>query len=75
MYADTSNSSSINDFKLLMAQNDFSNWNDGSIWQPKAPIPPSPVDDIKNEFNNDYNDIFDDVPSFDEAMDMMSSVR
>lgn len=80
MYANTANSSSINDFKFLMSQNDFSNWNDGSIWQPKVPTVPInnnrfPVDcNTKPEFN-DYNEIFDDVPSFDEAMDMMSSVR
>jgi hypothetical protein len=57
-----------------MAQNDFSNWNDGTIWQPKAPSSVPQVDNsVRTEFH-DYNEIFDDVPSFDEAMDMMSSV-
>lgn len=84
MYACGTNSSSINDFKLLINQtctNDFSNGNDGGIWQPQLKSHMSSSSsasslagshlgqgDIDLELYN-----YDDIPSFDEAMDMMAS--
>lgn len=88
MYANSANSSSINDFKLLMAQtsiSDFSNWNDGTIWQPRPLSRPlsknsSSTNSLFSQDDTiiqtlDYNDSLDDVPSFDEAMDMMMASR
>ena len=80
MYNTTTNSTSITDFKLLMAQtaaSDFSNWNDGSIWQPRAISHSSSSsdslfsEDESFQLSHDYDENFDDVPSFDEAMDIM----
>ena len=86
MYACNRNSSSINDFKLLMVQtspSDFSNGNDGSIWQPRLKAINSVSNDISSSnslaasHNNSFDEIecydYDDVPSFDEAMDMMAA--
>jgi hypothetical protein len=84
MYANSANSSSINDFKLLMSQtsiNDFSNWNDGTIWQPRALTHNSSSskslfsDNESFHQSDDYDETLDDIPSFDEAMDMMMSSR
>lgn len=86
MYACNKNSSSINDFKLLMVQtsaSDFSNGNDGSIWQPRLRTIGSASTDISGpnqsvaSHNNSFDEIecydYDDIPSFDEAMDMMAA--
>ena len=86
MYACTKNSSSINDFKLLMVQaspNDFSNGNDGSIWQPRlkssesSSMVASNITSAGVSHSNSYDEIecydYDDIPSFDEAMDMMAA--
>lgn len=84
MYANSANSSSINDFKLLMAQtsiNDFTNWNDGSIWQPRnlaqnaSSASSVCSEDDTYEQPHDFDEELDVVPSFDEAMDMMMSSR
>jgi hypothetical protein len=84
MYANSANSSSITDFKLLMSQtsiNDFSNWNDGTIWQPRALTHNSSSsnslfsDNESFQQSHDYDETLDDIPSFDEAMDMMMSSR
>lgn len=87
MYACAKNSSSINDFKLLMVQSsptDFSNGNDGSIWQPRLKSVNSASTNTTSISNsagishsNSFEDIecydYDDIPSFDEAMDMMAA--
>ena len=84
MYANSANSSSITDFKLLMSQtsiNDFSNWNDGTIWQPRALTHNSSSsnslfsDNESFHQSHDYDETLDDIPSFDEAMDLMMSSR
>jgi hypothetical protein len=84
MYANSANSSSITDFKLLMAQtsiNDFTNWNDGSIWQPRNPSNNASSsssicsEDESYEQPHDFDEALDVVPSFDEAMDMMMASR
>ena len=82
MYNNSSNSSSISDFKLLMAQtsaSDFSNWNDGSIWQPRAISHSSTSslfsEDESYQQSHDYDENFDEIPSFDEAMDIMMASK
>ena len=84
MYANSANSSSITDFKLLMAQtsiNDFTNWNDGSIWQPRNLIHSASSsssvcsEEDSYEQPHDFDEALDVVPSFDEAMDMMMASR
>lgn len=84
MYNTTTNSTSITDFKLLMAQtaaSDFSNWNDGSIWQPRAISHSSSStnslfsEDDSFQVSHDYDENFDEIPSFDEAMDMMMASK
>ena len=86
MYACSKNSSSINDFKLLMVQTSpsyFSNGNDGSIWQPRLKSSASSSTCMSSSVSvnatqsNSYDEIdsfdYDDIPSFDEAMDMMAA--
>ena len=84
MYACGQNSSSINDFKLLINQtcsNDFSNGNDGGIWQPqlKSHLSSSSSASSLAGSHLSQGDIdldqynYDDIPSFDEAMDMMAA--
>lgn len=84
MYSCSKNSSSITDFKLLINQtcpNDFSNGNDGGIWQPRLKTQASAStlsSSISGSFASfDGIDLesydYDDIPSFDEAMDMMAS--
>jgi hypothetical protein len=83
MYSCGKNSSSISDFKLLINQtssNEFSNGNDGGIWQPrlKTQTSASSNSSISGSYASfDGIDLesydYDDIPSFDEAMDMMAS--
>jgi hypothetical protein len=80
MYANNSNSSSANDFKSLMSfTSNFSNWNDGSIWNQSRIVSKdsSSASSICGEekFLNteEYNEIFEDFPSFDDTMDMMAT--
>lgn len=83
MYACGKNSSSISDFKALINQTspaEYSNGNDGGIWQPrlKNSASTSNSSSIAGSYSS-YDGIdldgydYDDIPSFDEAMDMMAS--
>lgn len=84
MYSCSKNSSSISDFKLLINQtcsNEFSNGNDGGIWQPRLKTQNS-ASTSNSSISGSYASFdgidlesydYDDIPSFDEAMDMMAS--
>lgn len=84
MYSCGKNSSSISDFKLLINQtcsNEFSNGNDGGIWQPRLKTQTS-ASTLSSSISGSYTSFdgidlesydYDDIPSFDEAMDMMAS--
>lgn len=82
MYACGKNSSSISDFKALINQTspaEYSNGNDGGIWQPRLKNSASTSNSSIAGSYSSYDGIdldgydYDDIPSFDEAMDMMAS--